>query len=43
MIFYAEKLILCQFYDFQEKNLYFMIFYDFMPAGTPVSTMPLVM
>ena len=36
MIFYDTSQILCRFYDFTVKVANFMIFYDFMLAGTPV-------
>ena len=35
MIFYATTVFLCYFYDNSKKNSFFMIFYDFMPSGSP--------
>ena len=36
MIIYEKLWILCYFYDFTLKMTHFMLFYDFMLAGTPV-------
>ena len=36
MLFYAPHRILCLFYEIFSFSHFFMIFYDFMPSGTPV-------
>ena len=42
MTFYAFMSILCLFYDISTFHSFFMIFYDFMPSGSPVNGYPAI-
>ena len=40
MIFYVSCWILCYFLPFEHQEKIFMIFYHFMPSGSPVFMTP---